>query len=84
MALRVDCHPTALAKESNKQSIKDWVCSMLKTGYIHKSHVYTEKEMECTYELAYCVVIHLLEDFQDVGRVLHADNFIPIPYLSFL
>lgn len=37
--------------------------------------MYTGKDTECTNGLAYGVVMHLLEDLQEKGRVLYVDNF---------
>lgn len=70
-----------MPKKPTKWGIKVWVCSESVTGYIHKFQVYTGKDTECTNGLAYGVVMHLLEDLQEEGRVLYVDNFYTSPLL---
>ena len=64
-----------MPKKPTKWGIKVWICSESKTGYIHKFQVYTGKGTVSTNGLAYGVVMHLLEDLQDEGRVLYVDNY---------
>lgn len=51
------------------------------TGYIHKFQVYTGKGTECTNGLLYGVMMHLMEDLHDEGRMLYVDNFYTLPTL---
>ena len=43
--------------------------------------MYTGKNTECTNGLAYGVVMYLLENLQEEGRVLYVDNFYTSPLL---
>ena len=70
-----------MPKKPTKWGIKVWVCSESKMGYIHKFQVYTGKGTVSTNGLAYGVVMHLLEDLQDEGRVLYVDNYYTLPIL---
>ena len=70
-----------MPKKPTKWGIKVWICSESKTGYIHKFQVYTGKGTVSTNGLAYGVVMHLLEDLQDEGRVLYVDNYYTSPVL---
>ena len=70
-----------MPKKPTKWGIKVWVCSESKTGYIYKFRVYTGKGTESTNGLAYGVVMDLLEDLQDDGRVLYVDNYYTSPVL---
>ena len=73
-----------MPKKPTKWGIKVWISSESKTNYIHKFQVYTGKDTETSKGLAYGVVMHLLEELQEKGRVLYyVDNFIsPLFYLK--
>ena len=70
-----------MPKKPTKWGIKVWVCSESKTGYIHKFQVYTGKSDVCSNGLPYGMVMHLMEDLQEEGRMLYVDNFYTSPIL---
>ena len=70
-----------MPKKPTKWGIKVWVCCESQTGYICKYQVYTGKAEHCEHGLAYRVVMEMMEELLDEGRVVYVDNFYTSPTL---
>lgn len=65
-----------LPMKPTKWGVKVWVCAEAETGYIYNFDVYTGKSgKKSEHGLAYDVVMGLMEDLLESGRVLYTDNF---------
>ena len=70
-----------LPKKPTKWGIKLWVCAESKTGYIYDFEVYTGQGDKSEHGLAYRVVMSMVNDFLESGRVVYVDNFYTSPAL---
>ena len=68
-----------MPKKPTKWGVKVSVLSEAKTGYIYKFDIYTGKGETSEKGLAYVVVLCLMEELLDSGRVLYCDNFYTSP-----
>ena len=63
-----------LPKKPTKWGVKVWVLADAKSGYVHKFQVYTGKEENSSYGLAYRVVMDLLKDNLGKSHIVYCDN----------
>ena len=70
-----------LPKKPTKWGIKLWVCAESKTGYIYNFEVYTRQGDRCEHGLAYRVVMCMVNDLLESGRIVYVDNFYTSPQL---
>ena len=70
-----------LPKKPTNWGIKLWVCAESKTGYIYNFEVYTGQGDRCEHGLAYRLVMCMVNDLLESGRIVYVDNFYTSPQL---